>query len=87
MILGGEGRLAFHGVDRIYPSTSALLKNGGRINLTLRRVTKEGSGFTACSGAALRTAIESLFDAAYGGRIVVAEIDAHIVILFSDRAW
>lgn len=40
VILGGEGRLAYHGVDRIYPSTSALLKNGGRINLTLRRVTK-----------------------------------------------
>jgi alkylated DNA repair protein (DNA oxidative demethylase) len=38
IILGGEGRLAFHGVDRIYPATSALLKNGGRINLTLRRV-------------------------------------------------
>lgn len=40
VVLGGEGRLAFHGVDRIYPTTSALLKNGGRINLTLRRVTK-----------------------------------------------
>jgi len=40
VVLGGEGRLAFHGVDRIYPSTSALLKKGGRINLTLRRVTK-----------------------------------------------
>lgn len=40
VVLGGEGRLAFHGVDRIYPATSALLKNGGRINLTLRRVTK-----------------------------------------------
>jgi alkylated DNA repair protein (DNA oxidative demethylase) len=39
VVLGGEGRLAFHGVDRIYPSTSALLRNGGRINLTLRRVT------------------------------------------------
>lgn len=38
-VLGGEGRLAFHGVDRIYPGTSTLLKNGGRINLTLRRVT------------------------------------------------
>lgn len=38
VILGGEGRLAYHGVDRIYPSTSALLKRGGRINLTLRRV-------------------------------------------------
>jgi len=39
VVLGGEGRLCFHGVDRIYPSTSTLLKNGGRINLTLRRVT------------------------------------------------
>jgi alkylated DNA repair protein (DNA oxidative demethylase) len=39
VVLGGEGRLAFHGVDRIYPNTSTLLKNGGRINLTLRRVT------------------------------------------------
>lgn len=38
VVLGGEGRLAFHGVDRIYPSTSTLLKNGGRLNLTLRRV-------------------------------------------------
>jgi alkylated DNA repair protein (DNA oxidative demethylase) len=37
-ILGGEGRLNFHGVDRIYPGTSTLLKSGGRINLTLRRV-------------------------------------------------
>lgn len=38
-VLGGEGRLFFHGVDRIYPGTSDLLKNGGRINLTLRRVS------------------------------------------------
>lgn len=37
-ILGGEGRLCFHGVDRVYPGTSTLLKAGGRINLTLRRV-------------------------------------------------
>ena len=40
VVLGGESRLAYHGVDRIYPDTSTLLKNGGRINLTLRRVTK-----------------------------------------------
>lgn len=40
IIMGGKGRLAFHGVDRIYPATSTLLKNKGRINLTLRRVTK-----------------------------------------------
>ncbi len=37
-ILGGEGRLCFHGVDRIYSGTSTLLKSGGRINLTLRRI-------------------------------------------------
>ena len=40
VLLGGEARLAFHGVDRIYPSTSTLLSQGGRINLTLRRVSK-----------------------------------------------
>jgi alkylated DNA repair protein (DNA oxidative demethylase) len=40
VVIGGEGRLAFHGVDRIYPGTSTLLKNGGRINLTLRRVNR-----------------------------------------------
>ena len=33
-------RLAFHGIDRIYPGTSTRLKDGGRINLTMRRVTK-----------------------------------------------
>jgi alkylated DNA repair protein (DNA oxidative demethylase) len=40
VVLGGEGRLAFHGVDRILPGTSTLLPEGGRINLTLRRVTQ-----------------------------------------------
>ena len=39
VVLGGEARLAFHGVDRIIPGTSILLPEGGRINLTLRRVT------------------------------------------------
>lgn len=43
-VLGGAARLSHHGVDRIYPQTSTLLKNGGRINLTLRRVTKPGGG-------------------------------------------
>ena len=38
VVLGGQGRLAFHGVDRIMPGTSTLLPEGGRINLTLRRV-------------------------------------------------
>jgi alkylated DNA repair protein (DNA oxidative demethylase) len=40
VVLGREGRLAFHGVDRILPGTSTLLPEGGRINLTLRRVTR-----------------------------------------------
>lgn len=39
-LIGGESRLAFHGVDKIYGGTSTLLSQGGRINLTLRRVTK-----------------------------------------------
>jgi alkylated DNA repair protein (DNA oxidative demethylase) len=42
VVLGGEGRLAFHGVDRILPGTSTLLPEGGRINLTLRRVSPPG---------------------------------------------
>ena len=39
LVMGGEARLNYHGVDRIYPGTSTLLKAEGRINLTLRRVT------------------------------------------------
>lgn len=40
VVLGGEARLAYHGIDRIFTGSSTLLKSGGRINLTLRRVTK-----------------------------------------------
>jgi alkylated DNA repair protein (DNA oxidative demethylase) len=40
IVLGGEDRLAFHGIDRILPGTSDLLQEGGRFNLTLRRVAK-----------------------------------------------
>jgi DNA oxidative demethylase len=43
MALRGEGRLAFHGVDRIIAGSSTLLPQGGRINLTLRRVRRAGS--------------------------------------------
>lgn len=39
LVLGGEARLAFHGVDRVLPGTSTLIPEDGRINLTLRRVT------------------------------------------------
>ena len=42
VVLSGDDRLAFHGIDRILPGTSALLPEGGRLNLTLRRVTKPG---------------------------------------------
>jgi len=42
VVLGGSARLAYHGIDRILAGTSTLLKNGGRINLTLRRVTQSG---------------------------------------------
>lgn len=38
LLLGGEARLAYHGIDRIMPGTSTLLPKGGRINLTLRVV-------------------------------------------------
>ena len=36
LVLTGRDRLAHHGISRIYPGTSTLLKNGGRINLTMR---------------------------------------------------
>ncbi len=39
-VLGGMSRFAFHGVDRVIAGSSSLLPQGGRINLTLRRVTK-----------------------------------------------
>ena len=38
VMFGGPARLAFHGIDRIFPGTSTLVPGGGRINLTLRRV-------------------------------------------------
>ena len=47
LVLGGAARLAFHGVDRILGGSSSLLEEGGRLNLTIRRVTGEppdGSG-------------------------------------------
>ena len=39
-VLGGASRLAYHGIDRIHAGSSALLAEGGRFNLTLRRVTR-----------------------------------------------
>ncbi|MFN4312001.1 MAG: alpha-ketoglutarate-dependent dioxygenase AlkB family protein [Ferrovibrio sp.] len=40
LVLGGAARLAYHGIDRVLPGTSRLIPGGGRINLTLRRVTR-----------------------------------------------
>jgi alkylated DNA repair protein (DNA oxidative demethylase) len=40
VVLGGADRLAYHGIDRIIPGTSRLIAEGGRFNLTLRRVTR-----------------------------------------------
>lgn len=48
MILGGSARLAYHGIDRILGGSSGLLAaggwpEGGRLNVTLRRVTRPGA--------------------------------------------
>ncbi len=39
LMFGGPARMAFHGIDRIRTGSSTLIPGGGRINLTLRRVT------------------------------------------------
>lgn len=39
LVLGGASRRFYHGIDRVIPNSSTLLPKGGRINLTLRRVT------------------------------------------------
>ena len=38
VVLGGEARLLYHGLDKIRFGTSTLLPRGGRINLTMRVV-------------------------------------------------
>lgn len=42
VVLGGRARMAYHGIDRIIAGSSDLLVEGGRFNLTLRRVTLAG---------------------------------------------
>ncbi len=39
VILEHEARHAYHGIDRVLWGSSSLLRDGGRINLTFRRVT------------------------------------------------
>jgi alkylated DNA repair protein (DNA oxidative demethylase) len=43
LVIGGDSRLCFHGVDRVYAGSGDLLPKGGRINLTLRRVSPTAS--------------------------------------------
>jgi alkylated DNA repair protein (DNA oxidative demethylase) len=44
LVMGGAARLSYHGIDRVLGGSSRLLgppffPEGGRLNLTLRRVT------------------------------------------------
>ena len=39
LMFGGPARPMFHGIDRIQAGSSMLVPGGGRLNLTLRRVT------------------------------------------------
>ena len=41
LTFGGPARLMYHGIDRVLLGTSTLVPGGGRINLTLRRVTRK----------------------------------------------
>lgn len=36
VVMGGEARLRYHGIDRVRFGSSGLLRSGGRLNLTLR---------------------------------------------------
>jgi alkylated DNA repair protein (DNA oxidative demethylase) len=38
IVFGGPARLIYHGIDRLVPGSSDLLPQGGRLNLTLRKV-------------------------------------------------
>lgn len=40
MVFAGPSRLFYHGVDRLRIGSSRLVPGGGRLNLTLRRVTR-----------------------------------------------
>ena len=40
MVLGGASRHFYHGIDRVLAGSSTLIDGGGRINLTMRVVTK-----------------------------------------------
>jgi alkylated DNA repair protein (DNA oxidative demethylase) len=42
LMFGGPARMMYHGIDRVQAGSSSLIPGGGRINLTLRRVTPIG---------------------------------------------
>ena len=42
VMFGGVARLSYHGIDRTRPGSSSLIPGGGRINLTLRRISPSG---------------------------------------------
>ncbi|GAB4362269.1 MAG: alpha-ketoglutarate-dependent dioxygenase AlkB [Kiloniellaceae bacterium] len=46
VVLAGVARLAYHGIDRVLGGSSRLLREGGRINVTLRRVTRPAAEAT-----------------------------------------
>ena len=39
VVMGGDARLVYHGIDKTRPGSSTLLDGGGRLNLTLRVAT------------------------------------------------
>ena len=41
VVLAGASRSAYHGIDRVIEGSGKLLHEGGRLNLTLRRVTTQ----------------------------------------------
>ncbi|HVZ69274.1 MAG TPA: alpha-ketoglutarate-dependent dioxygenase AlkB [Rhizomicrobium sp.] len=43
LTFGGAARMAYHGIDRVIAGSSTLVPGGGRLNLTLRRVTRPGA--------------------------------------------
>ena len=43
VVLAGDARQCYHGVDKIFYGQSTLVPKGGRINLTMRRVNKLNS--------------------------------------------
>jgi alkylated DNA repair protein (DNA oxidative demethylase) len=47
VVIGGDARLVYHGVDKIRFGSSSLLAKGGRINLTCRVVTYSAPGTPA----------------------------------------